>query len=250
MTETFRCGDESALVAFLYDECEPGEREAIAAHVVGCLRCTSELDSLAATRHQLSLWTPPEGRLGFRITSDDVNTVVDARSAFGAEGGPSTPGSVPRAPATWWRQPLPAWGQAAAAALIFAAGLAVGTVRTEEGAAPAVQMTSDASALRQIAALERRVASMEQSSQARLATAASALPEVAGRADDLVRWVRREIEASELRQSTDLTRMARQMAWEQDEQLGGFEERVDQRVALAVDREVKPLYQVLSANTR
>jgi hypothetical protein len=247
MTETFRCGDESALVAFLYDECEPAERETIAAHVASCLRCTSELDSLSATRRHLSLWAPPDARLGFRITSEQVNadrvnnTVVDARGAFGAAASEGTANASP-----WWRRPLPAWAQAAAAAAIFAAGLGVGTARTAP--APPSTDAADLTALRQIAALERRIANMERASQPRLATASDS-HEATGRSD-LVRWVRGEIDASERRQNSALSTMARQMAWEQDVQLGGFEERVDQRVAQVVDREVKPLYWVLSANNR
>jgi hypothetical protein len=36
-------------------------------------------------------------------------------------------------PAVWWRQPLPAWAQAAAALLIFAAGMTFGSTRTVAG---------------------------------------------------------------------------------------------------------------------
>ena len=33
MSETFECGDTGALVAYLYEECEPEMRELIAGHL-------------------------------------------------------------------------------------------------------------------------------------------------------------------------------------------------------------------------
>lgn len=125
MTDTFRCGDNAELVAYLYDDCEPGTREAIAAHVARCAVCATELESLRATRRQLAEWAPPETALGFQITR---------HAAVGA-----TPNVVPfasRGPATaesWWRRPLPAWAQVAAAVAIFASGLALGSARDGTG---------------------------------------------------------------------------------------------------------------------
>ena len=115
MNDIFRCGDSVALVAYLYDECEPGEQELIAAHVKRCATCAGEIDALRATRQTLAAWTPPDLALGFRIERD---------------------ADVPRAKVlepkiAWWRAPLPAWAQAAAALVIFGAGLATGIARNE-----------------------------------------------------------------------------------------------------------------------
>jgi len=110
MSETFTCGDHGALVSYLYDECTPAERRAIAAHLVICGACGEELIALGATREQLAMWTPPDAQLGFRIT-------------------PETSKSNVLRPARWWRQPMPAWAQAAAAVVIFATGMMLGTVR-------------------------------------------------------------------------------------------------------------------------
>ncbi len=68
MNDTFQCGDPGALVAYLYDECEPGERELIAAHITRCATCASDIDTLGATRQTLTAWTPPDMALGFQIT--------------------------------------------------------------------------------------------------------------------------------------------------------------------------------------
>jgi hypothetical protein len=110
MIETFTCGDHGALVSYLYDECTHAERRAIAAHLVMCSACSEELIALGATREQLGTWTPPAAQLGFRITPETFKSNV-------------------LRPARWWRQPMPAWAQAAAAVVIFATGMMLGAVR-------------------------------------------------------------------------------------------------------------------------
>jgi hypothetical protein len=110
MSETFTCGDHGALVSYLYDECTPAERRAIAAHLVVCGACGEELIALGGTREQLAMWTLPDTPLGFRIAPDTFESNV-------------------LRPARWWRQPMPAWAQAAAAAVIFTTGMTLGAVR-------------------------------------------------------------------------------------------------------------------------
>lgn len=135
-TEMFRCGDGGSLAAFVYDECEPREREVIAAHVALCRICAEEIASLTATRATLTAWRPPDVALGFRITRADA-----------AGLSPEQPGEATvLRPARWWRQPLPAWAQAAAAAAIFASGLAVGAARTDSAAALPTPITRTAPA--------------------------------------------------------------------------------------------------------
>jgi anti-sigma factor RsiW len=110
MSQTFTCGDHEALVSYLYDECDPHERRAISAHAAVCSGCAEELTSLGATREMLGAWSPPDALLGFRVVSD------------------APPSTVLRPP-RWWRQPMPAWAQAAAAALIFTTGVTLGALR-------------------------------------------------------------------------------------------------------------------------
>jgi uncharacterized tellurite resistance protein B-like protein len=114
MSDTFQCGDNTALVSFLYDECEPGERAAIDAHIALCAACAAEVAALQSARLQLASWTPPEADLGFAI--------VRPRAS-------DSPGSRALRPGGWFRQPMPAWAQAAAACLIFGAGLSLGVLR-------------------------------------------------------------------------------------------------------------------------
>jgi hypothetical protein len=120
MSGTFECGDNIALVEYLYGECEPDRRAAIAAHVVACGACGAELATLESTRIQLTAWTPPEAELGFVISRPDSR---------GLRRG------------AWYGRPLPAWAQVAAAAVIFATGVALGIAR---GTAPARSATSAA----------------------------------------------------------------------------------------------------------
>ena len=110
MSETYTCGDHGALVSYLYDECTPAERRAIAAHLVICGACAEELIALGGTREQLATWTPPDAQLGFRITPEHSKSNI-------------------LRPARWWRQPMPAWAQVAAAIVIFATGVSLGALR-------------------------------------------------------------------------------------------------------------------------
>lgn len=203
MNDTFQCGDPGALVAYLYDECDPGERELIAAHITRCVTCASEIDTLGATRRTLAAWTPPEMALGFQITRAD-------------DGGPAAnqPARVLEPKIAWWRAPLPAWAQAAAALVIFAAGLSLGVARntTSEQTAPreaglipsATNATATNVSRAELAQLEQRLrAEMSQMRTTALATASSAAPPPAR--DVLMTEVRALIEQSNAEQNRDFT---------------------------------------------
>jgi hypothetical protein len=196
MTETFRCGDNAALVGYLYDDCEPGERDAIAAHVLGCRTCAEELEALAGTREQLSAWTPPDALLGFRITRDRAGMTADTGSS----------GSGLAVASSWWQRPMPAWAQLAAALVIFASGLAVGgvggsavssvaTTPTREAQDATVAELQDA-----VASLEQRLAGMERGGQVR--TAAQVVPASSSEIVSLPR-LRNEVAESEKRQEQE-----------------------------------------------
>jgi anti-sigma factor RsiW len=189
--------DKERLIAYLYDECEPAEREAARVHLANCAECRTELEALRAVRIDLTEWAPPERTPGFRLVADPAPA---RRLAF-------------------W--PLPAWGLAAAAAvLVLAAASAIAnvevrysgdgfTVRTGWGraeAAPsapaAVGFTAaDRDALqRELAALQQQVHALQQ---APTVTTPAAVPAPAADAD-LVRRFRALIEQSEKRQQTEL----------------------------------------------
>ena len=107
------CGvrDREALVAYLYDECEPAERERVEAHLAVCVRCADEVAAFRSVRGTLDAWTLPEASLGLRVVSDRET-----------RGRP------------WWAfARRPAWGLAAAAVAVFAAGLLLGGVEVQYG---------------------------------------------------------------------------------------------------------------------
>jgi hypothetical protein len=195
MTETFQCGDPGALVAYLYDECAPDERDLIAAHITRCVSCATEITALGATRRTLAAWRPPDIELGIQITR--------AQDA--------TPTNVLTPKIAWWRAPMPAWAQAAAAVVIFAAGLSIGLGRNASGqasdreAGPAstpVRATATTVSRDDLAQLEQRL----RTDMAQMRTVASA-PASARSADEaLLQRVQALIEQGNEEQRRDFTR--------------------------------------------
>jgi hypothetical protein len=210
MNDTFQCGDAGALVAYLYDECAPGEQESIAAHITRCATCASEIDALSATRQTLAAWTPPDLALGFQITRNDVATAAN-------QSGATQAGRVLEPKIAWWRAPMPAWAQAAAAIAIFAAGMSLGVARsnpqgqvaaTSASAIPSQAVAAQAAVSRdELAALEQRL-KMEMSQLRPASTApASSVTPVAARGSDesLIQQIKTLIDESEERQRRDFT---------------------------------------------
>ena len=199
MSVDFTCGSEqaqAALAAYLYGESDAAERAAVEAHLAICAACASELASLGATRSALASWAPPETELGFRIVSD--------RAAH------ATPATVLR-PARWWQRPLPAWAQAAAAIVIFAAGavlgMRAGTADTVVTPAPVVASAPQAAptpstvSAQDLAALEQRL----RREMSALRTASTAHPGPAGASDEqILGRVRALLEESERRQEQQM----------------------------------------------
>lgn len=240
--DTFRCGDEESLVAYLYDECEPLQRERITAHVATCVACALELEGLTGARRSLASWGPPDAALGFRVTSTSV-TGLEPSSDGSAEyaiqpAAMAEPGDAGRVlrPARWWQRPLPAWGQAAAAALIFAAGMSVGSARQPQDSsevpvstlsAPALQTeTSRPASLREAPAGGRTelariesdlraeieaVAAVARQASAEAARLASA-PRQTVDEDALVERVQALVQESERRQRGELVLVAEAVA--------------------------------------
>lgn len=191
MSETFECGDKGALVAYLYEECEPEVRAVIANHLTRCDICASEVDGLSWTRQRLEVWTPHVPELGFQLPV------------------PEAPSRLP-----WWRAPLPAWAQAVAALVIFGAGLSVGLTR---GAAPVMQNpatppavataapaseTSDDVSRTELAQLEQRLKA--EISQMR-ATTSTPVAQRAVSDDELMQKIEALVSQSEERQRREFT---------------------------------------------
>ena len=200
MTETFQCGDNAALVGYLYDECEAHERTAIAAHVTVCAACAAELAALRSTRVQLAAWSPPEAELGFLITQRQAPQPLE----FKREVRPQR--------THWFARPLPAWAQVAAATIVFAVGTLLGIAQGTNGvgsprnvtAASAQQGLATNVSEASLAALERRL--RDEMAAIRVAnqeTVAPSSPSLGNEAQLMTR-VRTLIEESEQRQQREL----------------------------------------------
>ena len=200
MTETFQCGDNAALVGYLYDECEAHERTAIAAHVTVCAACAAELAALRSTRVQLAAWSPPEAELGFLITQRQAPQPLEFKREAKTQR------------TRWFARPLPAWAQVAAATIVFAVGMLLGIAQGTNGVDSPRNVTA-ASAQRgsapnvseaSLAALERRL--RDEMATIRVAnqeTVAPTSPSLGNEAQLMTR-VRALIEESEQRQQREL----------------------------------------------
>jgi hypothetical protein len=106
MTDPDLCAND-ALLDYLYDEADAATRRWVESHVAVCAACAAELESLRGVRRDLQSWTPPAARLGFRVVQDPA----------------------PRA----WLTRAPAWGLAAAAALVLGVSAAIARVEVRYG---------------------------------------------------------------------------------------------------------------------
>jgi len=217
MSEIFICGDHGTLVSYLYDECTADERRAMSAHVAICGACAEELAALGATREQLAMWTPPDARLGFKVVSGAAPLAPGRRD------------NVLR-PSQWWSKPLPAWAQAAAAAVIFGVGMALGIARS--GADPAaarnvVQQSAAAAVTKaDLVALERQLhAEIAQAHP--VSTSVPAAPAAAPADARILERVRAMIDDSEQRQQRELAlrtaEMVRDFGAQRNEDLSRIE---------------------------
>lgn len=114
MTETNSCVEKDALIDYLYGEVDADARTRVEAHLRSCEPCADEVRELTDVRGTFEAWAPPAAGLGFRVVSD-------------AHSEP--------APVSFWgrlRHP-PAWGLAAAAVLVLAAGAAITRPELEIG---------------------------------------------------------------------------------------------------------------------
>jgi anti-sigma factor ChrR (cupin superfamily) len=208
MSDTFQCGDNTALVSFLYDECEPGERAAIDAHIAVCAACAAEVAALRSARLQLASWTPPEADLGFAIVRPQASGL--RAEGWDRSGASDSPGLRGLKPGPWFRQPMPAWAQAAAACLIFGAGLSLGVLRgTSSNTLPSGQVAAGSNVASpgtvtatDLSALEQRLRAEMAELRAVPASTTAAAPQ--GNNAQMLAQVRALIDESEQRQQREL----------------------------------------------
>ena len=194
------CDSKELLVSFLYDELDPSAKGAFDIHLATCAECRDELAELRTTRGQIAAWAPPEPDFGFRIVR-----------------GAAAPPPAPRFRIT------PAWGLAAAALLVVAAGAAMANLDVRYGrdglvvrtgwqhAADAPVSADGAAGLTpvdwktQAATLDRRLRDLEQTISDRSRTSAVQNASVSDMSDaEVLQRVREMMGQSEARQQRAL----------------------------------------------
>jgi hypothetical protein len=194
------CVEVDALLGYVYDECGPAERLRVTQHLQACAACAEEVAGLRGARHELAGWTPPEVALGFRIAQSSRNNTV----------------TMPVRTA-WWRQPMPAWGQAVAATVLFGLGMAAGSRGQGAGVAGGAPASPTATAVSatDLTRLEQRlgqeIAKVRAAAPAAPASGASVRASNEGRDAELLRQVRQLIRDSEDRQQESFTVRAAQL---------------------------------------
>jgi hypothetical protein len=217
MSTTFQCGDNAALVSYLYGECEPEERAAVDAHLARCAACAAELAALQSARISLASWSPPEAVLGFAIARPQVPS-AGPQGGLRAEARGSRP-HVDWRPASWFVRPLPAWAQLAAAVVIFAAGLSLGIAGGTMRDAPAPRAAAATPPASPTAASLDAVEQRLRDELARLHPAGDAPAAGTGAADgQLLSRVRTLIDESEQRQQRELALRTAQIVRDFDSQ--------------------------------
>ena len=198
--------DQDALLDYLYDEGDPAARLKIATHLQECASCSVAALELKTVRGMLTTWKPPAAQLGFRIVQDAVSPSASqgsrARGGWSWGWGPTT------------RQRR--WIQAAAAVLLFVAGMAASQLQVDYSDGALTVRTGPATP----PAPTARTASIQLPPSPETAVA---VPEAVARqapesTEQLLQRVRAMITESETRQQRELALRLSQVAGEVDTQ--------------------------------
>jgi hypothetical protein len=117
-----------ALLDYLYEEGDPADRLKIRQHLQECATCSVAALEFQSVRGMLSDWTPPAAKLGFRVVQDAPSATAPSPSLDHRARGGWSWGRGPTTPIHSWRRWAP---QAAAAILLFLAGMAVSQLRVD-----------------------------------------------------------------------------------------------------------------------
>jgi hypothetical protein len=224
MSTRFACDDGATLVAYLYDELDPGPRAAVAEHLRTCAACSAEVAALGGVRRVLGEWTPPAPPLRFAVAPDVSAVVV-------------RPGG-----SRWLA--VPAWAQFAAATLAIAVGAAVANVQVRHDAAgwtvttgwmpppaPAAGVAVPAAAaIRDREAWRPALAALEESLRRDLAAERAAAAPASAPDPDTVGRLRTLIQESERRQQQELALRLAQFSRDLDLQRRADLVRIDQGI--------------------
>lgn len=113
------CNERDRLIAYIYNECDAGERDLVQRHLDTCDECRVEVAGLRSVREDLLSWDVPVHESVWR------------------------PFAPPTPIAAWWKQ-VPAWAMAAAAGIVVMSGAAGGAALHAFMPEPAVARQVDA----------------------------------------------------------------------------------------------------------
>jgi anti-sigma factor RsiW len=130
------CDERERLIDYVYDECDPQEREHVNRHLEECDTCRVEVRGLRQVREDLLAWEVPR--------HESVWTPF-----------------APAKTAPWWRE-VPAWAMAAAATLTFTVGAAGGVLTTAVASAAATEAPPQVAVVERPALTPADVAALQQ----------------------------------------------------------------------------------------
>ena len=212
--------NHEALLDYLYDEGDAAERLKIRQHLMECAACSVAVLEFQSVRGMLSDWTPPATDLGFRIVQDGGSS-PSARVDQRARGGS-------------WRGWVP---QAAAAVLLFLAGMAVSQLRVDYGEGALTLRTRSAEPSAAVAAM--RNASIMLPAQ----NSNVAVPVQGGAAlnlDQIERELRARLESTNA-PSADTERFLQRVAAMIDQRIVQSEQRQQRELALRLSQASREL---------
>jgi len=223
------------LVAYLYGDIDPVERDAFERHLPGCVPCRTELAALSDVRDGLAAWPEPDVAAGVGGTTPyPALRLVDT--------------SQP--PARGWRTfgDAPLWVQAAAAMLVVAASLGVAninltysgdglSIRTGWLPAPQVVAPQAAAAPGPDSAWKADLASLEEKLVQEMKSQPATAPSAASADDEVVlKRVRALLQESERRQQRELALRVAELARDAQTQRQADLVRIDRSLGIIQNR--------------
>ena len=207
--------NHEALLDYLYEEGDPGERVKIAQHLQQCAPCSVAVLELQSVRGLLAEWTPPEVSLGFKVVKADEPASLPAPAYMPVQKGSRSL----------------FWAQAVAAVALFAAGMAASQLRVQysDGALTVRTRGAESAAMTEVPVAHSGTdVLLRPGSFERVAMPGTQPASRSESADDMLRRVQALIDQSESRQRRELALRLQDVMNEFDTQRQADMLRVDQ----------------------
>ena len=200
--------NQEALLDYLYEEGDPAERVKVAQHLQQCAPCSVAVLELQSVRGLLAEWTPPDAPLGFKVVQSDA---------------PAVQAPVPQGSRNLF------WAQAAAAVLLFAAGMGASQLRVQyaDGALTVRTHSAEPVAVAEAPVMHGGTDILLPPGSIERVSTSGAAPASAS-ADEMLRRVQALIDQSESRQRRELALRLQDVMNEFDTQRQADMRRVNQ----------------------